>query len=183
MLWLMMLAASIAANPLAFKTPAIGVFIDFDATPSARSVDVMKEEAGKIMRSAGYRLDWRALSQNQGKEAFSRVVVVKFHGKCRLEYPFHEMDPDETLTLASTEVQGGHVLPFSDVQCDEVRKILATGTPPDRQKALGLALGRVVAHELYHLLADTTKHASAGLAKATHDCMDLVTGTPKLAFR
>ena len=87
MFWLMMLAASLAVIAPAHKHPAIGVYIDFDAVPSQRSVDEMKREAGKIMDSAGYFLDWRALKQNQGNEAFSNVVVVKFHGKCRLEYP------------------------------------------------------------------------------------------------
>ena len=47
----------------------------------------------------------------------------------------------------------------------------------DRQKAFGLALGRVVAHELYHFLADKTRHAAAGLAGASHDWLDLVSGT------
>jgi hypothetical protein len=182
MLWLMMLAASMAVTVQAPKYPSIGVFIDFDAVPSPLSVDVMKREAAKIMKSAGYRLDWRALRENQGKEAFANVVVVKFHGKCRLEYPaLSSAGADESVTLASTLVRDGHVLPYSDVQCDDVRRVLEYGTPPDRQKALGVALGRIVAHELYHFLADTTKHASAGLAKATHDWLELAAGAA--AFR
>jgi hypothetical protein len=162
------------------KHPAIGVYIDFDAVPSQGSIEEMKREAGKIMDSAGYFLDWRALKQNQGNEAFSNVVVVKFHGKCRLEYPLPGIAAEE-VTLASTLVDRGHVLPFSDVQCDQVRKALPYATSPDRQKAFGLALGRVVAHELYHFLADKTKHAAAGLAAASHDWLDLVSGTA--AFR
>lgn len=173
MLWLMMLAASLAAISGGPK-PSVGVFIDFDAAPSARSVEEMKKEAAKIMQDAGYLLDWRALRENQGREAFANVVVLKFHGKCRLEYPA-VVDGIEEVTLASTEVEDGHVLPYSDVQCDEVRKALPYAKA-DRQKALGLALGRVVAHELYHVLAQTTRHAAAGLAKASHNWTDLVTG-------
>ena len=48
--------------------------------------------------------------------------------------------------------------------------------PVDRQ-----ALGRVVAHELYHFLSNTTKHATAGLAAASHDWVELLSG--KAAFR
>src|SRR5215471_17166169 len=146
MVWLVMLAASMAALAPGQKHPAVGVYIDFDAIPSPQSVDEMKREAGKIMDSAGYFLDWRALKQNQGKEAFSNVVVVKFHGRCRFEYPLTGIG-DEEVTLASTLVDRGHVLPFSDVQCDQVRKALPYTLSPDRQKAFGLALGRVVAHE------------------------------------
>lgn len=175
MVWLVLLAASTVLSVQAPMYPAIGVFLDFDAVPSAVSVDVMKGEAAKIMKSAGYMLDWRALKENRGKETFASVVVVKFHGKCRLEYPARfDANAEENVTLASTMVRDGHVLPFSDVQCDQVRKVLAYGTSPDRQKALGLALGRVLAHELYHFLADTTKHAGAGLAKASHDWAELV---------
>src|SRR5438270_5231952 len=101
MVWLMMLAASMAVMVSGHKHPAIGVYIDFDAVPSARSVEEMKREAGKILDSAGYFLDWRALKQNQGKETFSNVVVVKFHGKCRLEYPLPGAS-DEEVTLSST---------------------------------------------------------------------------------
>ena len=39
----------------------------------------------------------------------------------------------------------------------------------------------MVAHELYHFLADKTRHAAAGLAAASHDWLELVSGTA--AFR
>ena len=177
MLWLVLLAASIAGSRPGAKHPAVGVFIDFDASPSQRSIDEMKKEAGKILNTAGYELDWRSLKQNHGNEGFNNVVVVKFRGKCRLEFPAL-LNPDtvSSVTLASTLVQDGRVLPFSEVQCDQVRRILAYGPPKDRQKALGLALGRVVAHELYHFLSNTTKHAATGLAAATHDWLDLTLG-------
>jgi hypothetical protein len=45
----------------------------------------------------------------------------------------------------------------------------------ERQKAFGIALGRVVAHELYHILARTTAHAGHGLAKASESLEELVT--------
>jgi hypothetical protein len=35
-------------------------------------------------------------------------------------------------------------------------------------------MGRVVAHELYHVLARTTSHAERGLAKASQSLKDLV---------
>jgi hypothetical protein len=38
-------------------------------------------------------------------------------------------------------------------------------------------MGRVVAHELYHMLASTTGHAAHGLARATQNFRELVTGT------
>jgi hypothetical protein len=84
----------------------------------------------------------------------------------------------ETDALGSTQVAQGRVLPFSEVECDQIRKALAYMHPGsnqlERQNALGLALGRVVAHELYHVLTRTTSHATAGLAKASQSLRDLV---------
>jgi hypothetical protein len=174
MSWLVMLAAFLAVA-YGQKIPSIGVFIDFDAVPSRLAVAEMQKEAGAILHAAGYLLDWRLLKDNQGTESFTNVVVVKFKGQCRVEHPsLVAEDAEEAVTLASTLVSEGHVLPFSEVRCDEVRKALPYAAPSDRPTALGRALGRIVAHELHHLLADTTRHAAAGLAKATHDWLELI---------
>lgn len=81
-------------------------------------------------------------------------------------------------TLGSTEVSNGHVLPFGKVECDQVRKALFFLTPGadfrERQRALGMALGPVVAHELYHILARTTSHATGRLPKASQSLRDLI---------
>jgi hypothetical protein len=72
-------------------------------------------------------------------------------------------------------------LPFGEVKCDELRKALSylprTTGSKQQQRALGLAMARVVAHEIYHILARTTSHAASGLAKASHNLKDLVSGT------
>jgi hypothetical protein len=74
-------------------------------------------------------------------------------------------------------VRDGKVLPFSEVACDRVVQLLPDA--PNRQSILGKALARVLAHELYHALADVTRHASEGIAKATLAAVDLATGTIK----
>ena len=84
------------------------------------------------------------------------------------------------VVLGTSLVSDGQVLPFSEVECDQVRKTLAyeeRATEMDRQCALGRAMGRVVAHELYHVLACTTKHAGRGLARATQTLKGMVDGT------
>src|SRR5262249_4569893 len=57
---------------------------------------------------------------------------------------------------------------FRSAMC--VRRALSylapAATAEQRQKALGLAMGRVVAHELYHVLAHTTEHTQRGLTQA-----------------
>lgn len=171
-----------AENPPALKgKPSVGVYLDFDSVPGDVPVEVMKEEVTQILKPSGVALDWRLVSENHGDEAFAGLVVVKFRGKCKIE-AWTSQEPDlshlgETQTLGTTKVDNGHVLPFSEVQCDQVKQALAflrTTDQKDRQRAFGVALGRVVAHELYHILARTTAHAAKGLARATESLEELI---------
>jgi hypothetical protein len=156
--------------------------MDFDSKPAAVPLAVMEKEAGDLLKSAGVSLDWRLLRQNHGVDSFAGLVVLKFRGECRVD-TWSKLASDfgsigEVETLGATRVDRGHVLPYTEVQCDQVRKALAYLKPSagskERQNALGLALGRVVAHELYHVLMRTTAHAKQGLAKATQSLQDLV---------
>lgn len=169
--------------------PAVVVFMDFDSKPEGASIEAMKKEADDLLKSSGIALDWKMLSGNHGTETSPGLVVVKFRGRCRVE-AWQQLGKDEapasTQTLGFTRVTNGHVLPFSEIECDQIRKALnyiAPGsTPMQRQKAFGLAMGRVVAHELYHILARTTSHGEEGLAKASQSLRDLVTA-PAIAFQ
>ena len=70
------------------------------------------------------------------------------------------------------------VLPFSDVDCDAVRGFLQKemlSRPVDsREEIYGRALGRVLAHELYHVLAGTAIHGACGIAKSGYTVTDLL---------
>ena len=175
------ISLAFAENPAAPKgKPSVGVYLDFDSVPGDVPVEVMKREVDKILKPAGVALDWRLVKENHGDEAFAGLVVLKFRGKCKLE-GWNSQEPDlhrlgdETQTLGATKVDNGRVLPFTEVRCDQVKKALAYARTDqkDRQRAFGLALGRVVAHEIYHILAQTTSHAAAGLARATESFEEL----------
>jgi hypothetical protein len=145
----------------------------------------MKKEVDHLLK--GVSLNWRMISENHGDEPFTGLVVLRFKGKCKAE-PWGEPSPlAGSRTLGTTQVVNGRVTPFSEVQCDEVRRALAymstQASPKERQKALGLALGRVVAHELYHMLAHTTTHAARGLAKAAESLDDLISDAVPMIFR
>jgi hypothetical protein len=80
-------------------------------------------------------------------------------------------------------VAEGRILPYTELRCDEIGKALAFLRPgsgiKDRQLALGRALGRVLAHELYHILANAKTHGANGLARAVEPLPDLI--SPKSA--
>jgi len=156
---------------------SIGIFIQFEAAPASQSVVVMKSEVARILKPTGFTINWRSLEENRGSEAFSDILVVKFHGKCRIQYGDPEGDlTDQEYSLATTLVSKGKVLPYSDVACDQVVRLLPTALG-NRQNALGKALGRVLAHELYHLLGNVTRHAAQGIGKSTIAAIDLAAGS------
>jgi hypothetical protein len=107
--------------------------------------------------------------------------VVKLVGRC-------DMDG-----LAATPMAGplgwsheanGVVLPFSDLACDNIRSQVQiapiTGNPFRGNLLLGRAMGRVLAHELYHIVADTSAHADIGVAQSALSARQLTSGQLEL---
>jgi len=162
------------------SSPSIVVFLDFDRQPSDTSVSRMKEEVAAILRPSGLSLDWRMLKDSVPNESFPDLVVVKFRGSCQVRNPAmdSELGPSvQGAALATTVVSDGRILPYSDVKCDEIRRFLGsslTGAGRQAQESVyGKALGRVLAHELYHIFAGTEVHARDGVARSFHTLRDL----------
>jgi hypothetical protein len=192
MLSVLRLALGVAIPVLAFAqgsvqtslSPSVGVYMDFDSAPGVASLETMKKEVNQLLQPSGISLNWRLTKENRGDEAFSGLVVIQFRGKCKAEgwwqpaTGFGGTGADGSSVLASTRVDDGKVTPYSEVQCDQVRRALSYLSPEagqeERQSAFGRALARVVAHEIYHILARTTAHAAGGLAKASHSLEDLI---------
>ena len=164
----------------AANSPSIAVFVDFENAPSEETVSQMKTEVAAILHASGLDLDWRSLNNRADHETFLDLAVVRFTGWCQVRNPAmdSELGPAmERVPLATTAISDGHTLPFSDVRCDEVRRFLAPNlalaNPRKRDAIYGKALGRVVAHELYHVFAATEKHSKAGVARESHSRRDL----------
>jgi hypothetical protein len=146
---------------------ALTIVFRFDGPYSEKSLVEMKRELGTILHDSGIRVDWRNQSDVAASESFPNLVVVKFRGKCRMEpvpYLYDERGP-----LAFTYSTDGAVLPFGEIECDKVRSSLRTamwgGDYKRSDKLLGRALARVLAHELYHMLAKTHSHVGQGIAE------------------
>jgi hypothetical protein len=144
------------------------VVMDFEDRPSDRSVKEMKRETQAIVKNSGLHLDWQLRSE-VGQKSFSDLVVVHFKGRCLFQpapYLYDERGP-----LAFTYSTNGEVMPYSEVSCD---KITATMRPAmhgsqfaNGDVLLGRALGRVVAHELMHMLTRSGVHGRDGVGKAS----------------
>jgi hypothetical protein len=148
------------------RTTNLTVILDFKGPYSQQSVDAMKLETQGILKTAGVHLDWRS-REEAIDHSFADLVVVRFNGACQLPPPaplYDELGP-----LASTYETDGQVQPFSEVSCDRVSAFVRSGLHGgDFKRAdllIGRALGRVVAHELVHMLTGAKDHSHEGVFK------------------
>ena len=153
----------------------ITLYTQFERAPPAGVLEALQDEVESIMEPIGLGFEWRDLGKTGGHEVSAELAVVTFKGRC---------DAAGLLTrskfegaLGWTHVSDGQILPFTDVSCDRVREFVQTGLlafrVEDREAKYGRALGRVLAHELYHIFANTLRHGS-GVAKESYSVQDLL---------
>jgi hypothetical protein len=151
------------------KSPSdLAVVLDFKGPHSQTSIKEMEREAGLILKSSGLRLDWHILGVDP-LTAYSDLVVITFRGAC--QYDPAPPRYDETGPLALTRISDGEILPFGEVDCarvaSSVHYAMSRGDYSQADKLVGRAMGRVVAHELVHILTKSSEHGTEGVAKAS----------------
>src|SRR5207302_274823 len=164
-------------EPRPIRIAPISLYAQFQEEPPQAVIDALHEELATIMTPMGLQFEWRALAGVRGNEVSVELAVLTFKGRCDVNSPV----PRNTVAgaLGWTHVSDGAILPFADVDCDRIRgfvqrDLLGTDAE-DREAVFGRALGRVVAHELYHIFANTSRHGSDGVAKASYTVQELLT--------
>ena len=154
----------------------ITLYTQFPQAPPEGVLQALQDEVGSIMEPIGLRFEWRDLSKAGGHEVSAELAVITFKGRCDAESLVSRGKFEGA--LGWTHVSDGQILPFTDVSCDRVREFLGAGllalAAAEREEKFGRALGRVLAHELYHIFANTTRHGSLGVAKESYSVQDLL---------
>jgi hypothetical protein len=176
---LLFLGASTAAS--AANGPIL-VLMQFENSHSEAAVTAMKREFASIMQGAGLQFDYKLRSELSEFDTPGDIILVKFKGQCRMKL-LPELF-DERGPFATTEMVDGNVQPFSQIACDRVR-VSVRSSMSGRQKqdgdtVLGRALGRVLAHEVYHILSKSPHHGSKGVARTSLSSVHLT--AEKLEF-
>ena len=170
------LFALAASTCTAFATARVTLVLQFDARHSESSVSEMKQELQNLMRDSGVELSWRRATELSASDSFPSVVVVTFHGSCEMNTLAPPL-PSEPVALGHSHLSGGDVIPFADVECDHVRSSLRSANAefgPDADVLLGRAFGRVLAHELHHIIDHTRAHNQHGIARKSLSPRDLI---------
>jgi hypothetical protein len=148
------------------KRPIL-VLMQFEQDHSEVSIAAMKREFAEIMKAAGLEFDHKLRSELSEFDTPADIIMVKFKGQCRMKL-LPELF-DERGPFATTQMQDGQMQSFSEVACDRVRvsvRSAMTGTQlKDGETVLGRALGRVLAHEVYHIVSKSPHHGATGVAR------------------
>lgn len=152
------------------------LLLDFEKAPPLSTLREMQQELRQFLQSAGIRTDLRLRSEVPSDADFEDVVLLRFRGICQAS----ALAPllDERGPFAWSHVVEGSILPFAHVACDNVRRAveeaLFGGEKARRDELFGRALGRVVAHELYHIIAGVHSHGKKGIAQAALSGRELI---------
>ena len=142
-------------------------------------LNAMSRELSILMQPAGFRVVWRGAGEPPSTTGAEHLVMVDLRGVCTAQFSSMASTPlSSPMALASSSVSDGKVLPFSWVDCTALNRFLApvaSGQSPAGQDDLyGRSMARLLAHEFYHILAQTDNHAPAGIAKARFSTADLL---------
>jgi hypothetical protein len=158
---------------------SLGVYLKHDRALGAGVLQAIEREVEAAMFPSGIEITWQ--EDGLRPEVFDRVAVIHLRGDCRPDAPIPasvRLSRSDAEPLGQTQVVDGKILPIADVHCDAVRKLvdrdMRSAQAADRDELLGRALGRVTAHELYHILLRTRGHAREGLAKASQTSSELL---------
>jgi hypothetical protein len=181
-LFLMLGAAILRAAPVLAGSsfaPVTAVVIP-EGRYSRVAIREMGREAAHILKKTGVSLRWRIGAPAQSVDGL--LVVVKLMGRCDMDGSSAFLVPGP---LGWSHESSGVVLPFSNLACDNIRgaveSTLVAGNSVRGNYLLGRAMGRVLAHELYHIMADTAEHGQGGVAQAALSARELTSG--QMEFR
>ena len=165
-------AALFGAEPTANQS--LGIILDVQSDYSEPLLHSMRSELTRILDVPGVDIQFRYYHETID-EGFGRVIVVRMIGDCIAAPAYSSLPLGES--LGCTHVSEGVILPFVDVRCDRIRALLTRAQPSILTTAnvrlAGRALGRVLAHEVYHVLSGSLSHAQHGVAMAALSAEDL----------
>jgi hypothetical protein len=144
---------------------------------SAAALAETKAELVSLMRGLDVRIGW--WDPEKAQAAGASLIVADFAGTCSAPSERNAVvDVSALPPLADTSVADGRILPFAHVDCGTLSQfvgaLLADQPSAKREQMYGRAIGRLLAHEFYHIVAQTRDHASSGVAKERFSTTDLL---------
>jgi hypothetical protein len=174
---LLILCFSVCANA---QSRAVVVYPGHAENLSGVASNALDAELKRLLSPAGIELEFGGADKHSRKtQVASESIVALFEGNCSADsLPLMRGVSNSSKVLGQAAVLNDGISPYFRVNCDRIARILTPGIRPlsvaFRDRIFGRALARVAAHELYHILAQTTEHGDSGVAKAQLSFENLV---------
>ena len=173
-------ASSVPTAPLStpLSPSPVTVLVDFEKPHSAVSLVAIRRELEMLLQPVGLKVDLLIRSELLPAQQFADLVIFKMKGSCVMDpLPIGALS-DERGPLAMAYSSDGEVLHFGEVECDHIRyslsRVLGASTSNFRQTVLGRAIGLVIGHEIYHMIANSAIHTKQGLTKESLTARELL---------
>jgi hypothetical protein len=173
--------ASLLSAATSSTSPApVTILVDFEKPHSPVSLVAMRRELEALLQPVGLKVDLLLRTDLVPAQEFADLVIFKMKGSCVMEpLPIGALS-DERGPLAMAYSSDGEVLHFGEVECDRIRqslsRVIGASTSNHRQVLLGRAMGLVIGHELYHMMANSTEHTKQGVTKESLTARELLEG-------
>lgn len=170
-----------AATAMAAESAVVGVSLEGESRGMpAAAISAMRAETGRILEPAGVRIRWNETGAESQYEGQARLVVVRLVVAGSPGVALRGADG----VLGVTHMSEGRILPFIDMDVQGVARAIQRLGGFGRAihpNEYGRALGRVLAHELYHVLSGNVAHDSDGVAKGALGAAELVRNELRLS--
>jgi hypothetical protein len=157
--------------------------MDFDSPHSEAPLQSLRQNLNHLLTAGGISVDLKLKENLPENPQFGQLVVFKMKGSCSMG-PAPNQPASRQGPLAMAYTSDGQVLHFGEVECDRIRyalqRILGVGHSRRNQETYGAALAIVIAHEVYHMLGNATRHTRHGLTKPALSADELT--SPNLAL-
>ena len=178
----LLFASSVIGRSEAFgpQPGSVAVYFAGPLSNSGAALDSLKTELTSLLNGAAYQIQWG--DSQKPTVSGGTVVVVEFRGAClpaSLGVPdASSFEKSSVSALASSQVVNERILPFVSLDCRAINDFLSVPLSQlpagQRDPAYGRAMARLLAHELYHFLTQTTHHTKSGIAKAAVSAAELL---------
>lgn len=162
----------------------VSVVLDLEKPLDDGVYSGMERELRRIFFGTATPVELVTPDLNAHPEFSNEILMTRIRGNCRVD-AMPALHPHKADTLGRTLVTDGRILPYIELDCRQISgavKQQLMGKPmAERQRLLGRAMARVLAHEIYHVLAQTHRHGPHGVAAETMTGDDLV--KDRLDFR
>jgi len=171
---------SIPAHALPAHEKKLVIFLISDSVIAPAASLQMKRELGDLLQAAAIHVEWQDPSVDRGSLENDYAAVIHLRGFCRPTEPGGRLQHSAPgpFTLASSAVADGVILPFGDIDCAALNSFLGPALwrvpEKERESAYARAVARLMAHELYHVIAQTHSHTHSGVAKPSFTVTDLL---------